>query len=526
MDEDRQGPPGNRRTSRYLERRAGAITLRRTFIALAVLFLLASAALFGLRYGLAESNRKTLKVSDVKAMPSKTAVYRNINNWKTIANTKWKGVQVTDLLKAAGVTDPEATLRFYAPDGYFWPALKTDLTVADMSKANSAGLLRLIGYQEDGKTLSAEPDGTGPLRYVAPQYSTGETNKPSWVQNLRMIVVGPLKKGEKLPSAKKVSTNELVVFGRVSTTYPFGIVFPILAGALGLLFLVVALVLPRKKKVGSHSTGVNGAAVTIVLLLACLLLWPAPDARAADRQVVFNMDQLKAMQSVTGRYTFLKQLPPYTYYEDTYTGVPLSVLLDQKVGVGAGAAKMIAHASDGYTAELTLDLARATCPGGLVPIIAYAKDGKALPGEEGPLRLIVPQQKQGTRDQGGDANTPLCGRMIRSVEIAPTGVTVDPAAVPAGSLSVYGNLGTPQPAPAPAPAPAPTPAATPTPTATPTPAAQTPAAAAAANTPVMTPKRIKTILSLSIAGEALDSVACWPLRLVTRGTVTALRTWP
>jgi len=129
------------------------------------------------------------------------------------------------------------------------------------------------------------------------------------VSNLRVIVVGPLKKGEKPPSAKKVPSSELVVFGRVSPTYPYSIAFPIVAAALGLLFLVAAIVLPRKKKEDTDPSKINGAAVTLVVLLACFLIWPAASARAADGQVVFTMDQLKAMPSVTAHYTFLKQLP-------------------------------------------------------------------------------------------------------------------------------------------------------------------------------------------------------------------------
>jgi hypothetical protein len=202
-------------------------------------------------------------------------------------------------------------------------------------------------------------------------------------------------------------------------------------------------------------------AVLLVLMLAVGVCAIAAPSGSAAASVTFSMADLKAMPASAGHYTFLKQLEPYTYYEGDYKGVALSTLLDQALRVDAGASQLVFKAGDGYSVTLSLDEARATYPNGLKCIVAYEKDnGKALAGEEGPLRLIVPQTHPGKRDQGGDANTPKCERMLASMEVAPvpSGVQVpSPSSVPSGSLAVYGSVSRP-PAPAPAPTPVPQPA--------------------------------------------------------------------
>jgi hypothetical protein len=102
-------------------------------------------------------------------------------------------------------------------------------------------------------------------------------------------------------------------------------------------------------------------------------------------------------------------------------------------------------ARDGYAVSLTLSQVQATYPGGLKAIIAYQKGGSPLTGDEGGLRLIVPQSTPGKKDQGGDANTPLCARMIYAVEVVPVPVGEQPPSageVPEGSLAVYGAVST------------------------------------------------------------------------------------
>ena len=148
------------------------------------------------------------------------------------------------------------------------------------------------------------------------------------------------------------------------------------------------------------------------------------------------MGELTSMPAFAGHYTFLKSQEPFTYYEEDYKGVPLSYLIEEKLSLSAGASGVKVIARDGYKVTLSLAQARKTYPGGLQAIIAYEKSGASLAGDEGPLRLIVPQSQPGSKDQGGDANTPLCARMIYAVEVhpLPARVSVPPHAgeVPGG----------------------------------------------------------------------------------------------
>ena len=229
------------------------------------------------------------------------------------------------------------------------------------------------------------------------------------------------------------------------------------------------------------------------------------------------MSELKSLPAFSGRYTFLKQLPPYAYYEQDYTGVPLSSILHEKVNLSPGAGTVVVKATDGYTATLTMQQVDAVYPGGLKVIIAYSKGGQPLAGDEGPLRLVVPQSKPGTRDQGGDANTPLCGRMIYAVEVQPlpAGASApDPGTVPSGSLAVYGAVSAPAPAPVPA---------TPTTPSTPQPAAPAPAAIkqpSAAADPILAQINSRfggpDGLAVGLAGLGLSLVYPWPVGFVVR----------
>jgi len=412
-----------------------------------------------------------LNTSQLKAMQRASGDYRSINRWKTIATFQFDGVPFTEILKKAGVTSPAASVRVLASDGYFWPKVNTKLTPADLARKNSKGLAPIVAYKTGGKDLDPEPDGTGPLRYVAPQYSPTDMNKPSWVSNLRLIEVGPLPKGYKAPNAKKVPVNEVWVYGRVSASGPVALWIPVVVGGAGLLvlaFVIVEYVVKRRKEsdgkpAAADSPGSVPIALALLLVLAlvagaCVL--GAVPGRAAT-SVTYSMADLKAMPAFSGHYTFLKQLEPYTYYEENYKGVSLSTLLQQKLRLDAGASKLVVKARDGYSVDLSIAEALQTYPGNLMSIIAYEKSGSALSaGDEGPLRLIVPQAHPGKRDQGGDANTPKCERMVYSIEVdpVPAGVQAPPlSSVPEGSLAVYGAVSQPL-APAPQPAPTPQPA--------------------------------------------------------------------
>lgn len=433
----------------------GKIKRSRLLVYISVLLLLVAALLFGLNIALA-GDVKTLSVEDVRAMPSSGGGYRSINNWKTVETTSFEGVSVCGLLDGCGVTDDGASIKIWAPDGYFWPALGDTLTVKELKKKGIGGLPPLIAYEMSGKALDPEPDGTGPLRYVAPQYSIDDTNKPSWVSNVRLIEVGPLGKGAKPPDAKKIPAGEVCVYGNIPPVYPISMMLPLAFGAAGLAVLLMSLI----TVIASRSSRRHLRSAVSALLAACLLAGTALALSGgtvrAQESAVFSNGELASMPAFSGHYTFLKQLPPYSYYETDYTGVPVSYLVNEKLRLAPGSSGVVIRARDGYAVTLSLEQVNKTYPGGLKLIIAYAKGGQPLAGDEGPIRLIVPQNKQGTRDQGGDANTPLCARMIFAVEVTPVpaGVSVpSPGSVPSGSLAVYGSVTEPPPSVTPAPPP-------------------------------------------------------------------------
>ncbi len=438
---------------------------------MSVLLLLVAAILFGLNIALA-GDVLTLGVEDVKAMTSSRGDYRSINNWKTVETTSFKGVSVWGLLEGCGVTDGGASIKISAPDGYFWPALGTTLTVKELKKKGIGGLLPLIGYEMNTKALDPEPDGTGPLRYVAPQYSIGDTNKPSWVSNVRLIEVGPLEKGARPPAVKKIPADQVWVWGNIPPVYPMSMMIPLAFGAAGLAVLLMSLITVIASRSSRRHLRSAVSALLAAFLLAGTALALSGGTARAQASAVFSNGELVSMPAFSGHYTFLKQLPPYSYYEADYTGVPVSYLVNEKLRLAPGASGVVVRARDGYAATLSLEQVNKTYPGGLKLIIAFAKGGQPLAGDEGPLRLIVPQNKQGTRDQGGDANTPLCARLIFAVEVTPVpaGVSVpSPGSVPPGSLAVYGSVTEPPPNVTPAPPPQAQPQADP---------AQNPAAAA------------------------------------------------
>jgi DMSO/TMAO reductase YedYZ molybdopterin-dependent catalytic subunit len=433
-----------------LERRA-TIKGSRLLVLISVLLLVVAAALFVVDYSLADHTR-VFSVGDVKALPSVSGAYRSINRWKTVQNFSVKGVPFHELLAKAGVTDDNATVTVISPDGYFWPGPKDKLTVTELKRKNSLGLIPVIAYQMDGSSLDPEPDGTGPLRYVAPQYSPDEENKPSWVSNARVIQVGPTAGGVKAPDAKKVPNDEIWISGSIPSVYPFSTFTPVGIAVAGLVGLAVGLFMAFRKR-GSKGAG---GAVTGVLL--CLLVYSAafgiggPRMCQAATSVTFSRADLESMPATSGHYTFLKQLPPYTYFEADYTGVALSYLLEQKLNLDAGASGVVVKCTDGFSVNLTLGQVNNTYVGGLKIILAYAKGGAALAGDEGPLRLIVPQTTPGNHDQGGDPNTPLCARMVNVIEVTPAAGVAAPGSVPPGSVAVFGSVTLPAPAnPSPAP---------------------------------------------------------------------------
>jgi len=464
-------------------------------------------------------------------MPSIKGTYRSINRWKTIEKTGYAGVPASELLSACGAGSASSGVKIIAADGYFWPPVGQKLTMAQLAKKNAQGLAPIFAYEMGGKALDPEPDGTGPIRYVAPQYRTTDMNKPSWVSNVRLIEVRPFPRGFKSPDPKKVPTGQVWLVGDVGNGVPGGRIGGYIAGGLGLALLLLVLVMyavKRGRRGDAEKAAMPPTAVLIALILVAGLVLPLsmPGRSAAATSKVFSMAELKAMPAFSGHYTFLKQLPPYTYYEADYKGVPLATVLEQSMTLDAGATGIKVKARDGYDVSLTLDQVRATYPNGLKAIVAYEKSGQPLSADEGPLRLIVPQNHPGTRDSGGDANTPNCERMVCSLEVdpVPSGVK-GPAvsSVPDGSLAVYGAVSVPAPAPTPAPVPTPQ-HATPTPAAQP--AAQ-PASAPASQPQAQPAADIKTQVVAAIGGPGGIAVygGSLPLTLVLPAPLRGAVCW-
>lgn len=397
--------------------------------------------LLGVRYGTAD-NKKVLTTDQMSSMPSVEGDYRSINNWATVETTPFEGVRISEILSKAGAGEG-AEIKIIASDGYFWPKVNEKLTPEDLGKENPGGLYPIMAFKMDGKTLDPEPEGTGPLRLVMPQYKEDDVNKPSWISNVRLIEVGPLSKAEKKGfDEKKVPVDEVWIYGKIGAVYPYGLWLPLIFAGLGLIFGGAAMFeLLRKRK----PTVKGQTALLIFLCIAlCMILLPSPALKAGELTgagaFTFSVSDLKAMPATSAHYTFLKSQPPYTYYEADYTGVALTYLLEEKLQLVTGATTVTVKASDGYYKSLDLSQVRATYPGGLKVIIAYAKGGSALTGDEGPLRLIVPQTVQGNKDQGGDMNTPNCVRMVNAVEVSPIPAGESAISAPGGSLAVYGAV--------------------------------------------------------------------------------------
>lgn len=431
-----------------------------SLLVLALLLIAVSISLFVI-YIVCTGDYLVVAYDEVVSMPSIKASYHSINNWQTVEDTEIEGVVLHTLLEEKGIKADSAEVKVIAPDGYFWPAVGTVLTLGDLKRANAEGLYPLLAWKMQGEILQPEPDGSGPLRLVMPQYEEGQVNKPSWVSNVRLIEIGPVPEGREAPDAAEVPVDEVWIYGDVPATHPFPFVLP-LAFLLAGMILLAGFIISRLTRRGKGEGMQRAAAVLVlaaVLASAAPFLLPVPEiCRAGPGSRVFSMAELTSMPAYAGHYTFLKAQEPFTYYEADYRGVTLSYLLEERLNLGGEATGVEVRARDGYTVSLDLSQVRRTYPGGLKTIIAYEKNGRTLAGDEGRLRLIVPQTVPGRRDQGGDANTPLCARMIYAVGVLPLPAGERPPAanaVPEGSLAVYGAVGEPPSAPSPTPQPAP-----------------------------------------------------------------------
>ncbi|MDD5448477.1 MAG: molybdopterin-dependent oxidoreductase, partial [Actinomycetota bacterium] len=170
----------------------------------------------------------------------------------------------------------------------------------------------------------------------------------------------------------------------------------------------------------------------------------------------FYNHKLKEMPVVGGNYTCLKAQEPYTYFTQEWYGVSLSYLLDVEVGLKDDTTAVKLIAADNYSVTLKLSEFREKNSQGLEAILAWQKGEEnktggprtELSNEEGPFRLVTPQEKVGpynkeNPDEGGTPNWNKSVRTIRAIEVQPTspGVpSVSAETIPAGEIVIYGNI--------------------------------------------------------------------------------------
>lgn len=192
--------------------------------------------------------------------------------------------------------------------------------------------------------------------------------------------------------------------------------------------------------------------------LAVLVRTPAEAARTADATTgatpnyrTFLEQQLKDMPMSYGNYTCLKAQEPYTYFTQEWFGVNLSYLMDVEIGLKDDTTGIKFIAADDYSVTIDMDQLRNQNPDGLSSMLGYVRgeeneqggERTVLDDEEGPFRLIVPQEVPGPFDEGGTPNWQLSVRQIRAIEVQPVqpGLpTIDPQSIPAGEIVVYGNI--------------------------------------------------------------------------------------
>ena len=138
----------------------------------------------------------------------------------------------------------------------------TTLTLGELKEANGSGLYPMLAWEMDGTILQPEPDGSGPLRLVMPQYSEEEVNKPSWVSNVRLIEVGPVDEDVEVPDAAEVPVDELWIYGGIPASLSLSVIFPVITLLAGVLLLAAAILSRmadgKKKRGASQAMAVAG----------------------------------------------------------------------------------------------------------------------------------------------------------------------------------------------------------------------------------------------------------------------------
>ena len=123
----------------------------------------------------------SLTYAELAALPA-TRLDRDfqcVTGWR-VANVKWRGVKLADLLDRAGVQAEGTALRFHCFDG----AYTESLTLEQARRADV-----IAAYEMDGKPL--ETDHGGPVRlYVAPMYGYKSAKWLERIEVTRKVIPG------------------------------------------------------------------------------------------------------------------------------------------------------------------------------------------------------------------------------------------------------------------------------------------------------------------------------------------------
>ncbi|MCA1553037.1 MAG: molybdopterin-dependent oxidoreductase, partial [Chloroflexi bacterium] len=149
------------------------------------------------------SNATTLRLSDVKALPSSTLMRTlecigNPVGGSQIGNTNWKGALFTSLAEKVGVQPSAQWVVMYGDDGYF-----TSVPIAMMTNPNT-----LLAYEMGGEPL---PRGHGfPVRMLIPgMYGQ---KQPKWLVRMEFS------------ASEKVGTWEEKGWSHAATVFANGII--------------------------------------------------------------------------------------------------------------------------------------------------------------------------------------------------------------------------------------------------------------------------------------------------------------
>lgn len=169
---------------------------------------------------------------------------------------------------------------------------------------------------------------------------------------------------------------------------------------------------PSLRRVGAVGRMRRTGLVILLLTLAVTRGFADPVLRvsAQDSTVAYTIEEFAALP-----HTEITLVDPHEQKQHTYSGVPVRDLL-LKVGAPLGEKMrgpalrlaVIVHAKDGYATLFALaEFDEAFSDRTL--LLSDSEDGKPLPPNSGPLRIVAPGDKRAAR----------WARMVTSIEVVP-----------------------------------------------------------------------------------------------------------